>query len=236
MAKHDQRTEKLIVRDLCSTIQLSSASHFLWQKGKIMARKRYFDITLVEGVTPEIIREYKKIVRHERYIEECDRKNRTKKYGFEEEIERFLPELINQTDDILSESMIKLLYEALNELLSVDEPCYHAVVDYYFSCEKVSFSDEDMMNGFEFPGEIPLTVGLDGIIDRKVRHSDIYYYKSQNKYYSDLDRRIPDKTGIYRIDDSGVATKKYTFAPTFKANMGTYHDRVPIRGGLSTRF
>lgn len=91
-----------------------------------------------------------------------------------------------------------------------------------------AFSDEDMMNGFEFPGEIPLTVGLDGIIDRKVRHSDIYYYKSQNKYYSELDRRIPDKTGIYRIDDSGVATKKYTFSPTLKANMGTYHDRVPI--------
>ena len=106
-----------------------------------MARKRYFDITQVEGVTPEIIKEYKKLVRHERYIEECDRKNGTKKYGFEEEIERFLPELINQTsDNILSDSMIKLLYDALNELLSADEPCYHAVVDYYFSCEKVSYS------------------------------------------------------------------------------------------------
>lgn len=106
-----------------------------------MARKRYFDITQVDGVTPEIIREYKKLVRHERYIEECDRKNGTKKYGFEEEIERFLPEHINQTyDDILSDKMIKFLYEALDELLSVDESCYHTVVDYYFSCEKMSYS------------------------------------------------------------------------------------------------
>ncbi|MCM1228478.1 MAG: hypothetical protein NC320_13850 [Clostridium sp.] len=36
--------------------------------------------------------------------------------------------------------MIKLLYEALDELLSTDELCYYAVVDYYFSCEKVSYS------------------------------------------------------------------------------------------------
>lgn len=43
-----------------------------------------------------------------------------------------------------------------------------------------------------------------------------------------LNRKIPDKTGIYRIDDSGVATHKYTLSPTLKANMGTYHDRVPI--------
>jgi DNA (cytosine-5)-methyltransferase 1 len=35
-------------------------------------------------------------------------------------------------------------------------------------------------------------------------------------------------TGIYRIDDSGVAMKKYNISPTLKANMGTYHDRVPI--------
>lgn len=91
-----------------------------------------------------------------------------------------------------------------------------------------AFSDGDMMNRFEFPDEIPLTVSLDGIIEKTVKHSDIYYYKSDNKYYGELNRRIPDKTGIYRIDDSGVATRKYIISPTLKANMGTYHDRVPI--------
>ena len=43
-----------------------------------------------------------------------------------------------------------------------------------------------------------------------------------------LDAKIVDKTGIYRIDDSGIATRKWDVCPTLKANMGTYHDRVPI--------
>ena len=35
-------------------------------------------------------------------------------------------------------------------------------------------------------------------------------------------------SGIYRIDDSGVAMKKWEICPTLKANMGTFPDRVPI--------
>jgi len=37
-----------------------------------MSRKK-FDIRNVEGVTPEIISEYKKLVRHERYLREKDK-------------------------------------------------------------------------------------------------------------------------------------------------------------------
>ena len=91
-----------------------------------------------------------------------------------------------------------------------------------------AFSDPDMMNRFEFPEEIPLNVRLNDIIDRSVKHNEIYYYTDKSKYYSLLNKRIKDGTGIYRIDDSGVATRKYTISPTLKANMGTYHDRVPI--------
>ena len=91
-----------------------------------------------------------------------------------------------------------------------------------------AFRDLDMLNAFTFPDEIELTVGIEDIIDRTVKHSDIYYYKEDNKYFPLLNERIPQKSGIYRIDDSGVATKKYVMSPTLKANMGTYHDRVPI--------
>lgn len=91
-----------------------------------------------------------------------------------------------------------------------------------------AFSDQNMMNKFEFPKEIPLTVNLNDIINRSVRHNDIYYYTEKSKYYRFLNERISDKTGIYRIDDSGVATRKYVISPTLKANMGTYPDRVPI--------
>lgn len=91
-----------------------------------------------------------------------------------------------------------------------------------------AFKDYDMMNAFTFPDEIKLSCGIDDIIDRSVKHSDIYYYESDSKYYDTLNRKIPDKTGIYRIDDSGVANRKYVISPTLKANMGTYPDRVPI--------
>lgn len=92
----------------------------------------------------------------------------------------------------------------------------------------VAFKDYDMMNAFTFPSETALTCSIDDIIDRSVKHSDIYYYNSDNKYYNTLNRHICDKTGIYRIDDSGVANRKYVISPTLKANMGTYPDRVPI--------
>lgn len=91
-----------------------------------------------------------------------------------------------------------------------------------------AFKDYDMMDNFSFPDETKLTCGINDIIDRSVKHNDVYYYKDNNKFFDTLNRKIPDKTGIYRIDDSGVANRKYIISPTLKANMGTYPDRVPI--------
>ncbi|MCM1167720.1 MAG: DNA (cytosine-5-)-methyltransferase [Lachnospiraceae bacterium] len=91
-----------------------------------------------------------------------------------------------------------------------------------------AFSDYEMMSGFSFPDEIPLTIGIEDILNRSSKQNDAFYYPPGNKYYEALNRKIPDKTGIYRIDDSGVATRKYVMSPTLKANMGTYPDRVPI--------
>lgn len=74
----------------------------------------------------------------------------------------------------------------------------------------------------------PFDVTIEDIIDRSVKHDDIYYYGSSSRYFKELDAKIVYKTGIYRIDDSGVATRKWNICPTLKANMGTYPDRVPI--------
>jgi len=92
----------------------------------------------------------------------------------------------------------------------------------------VAFTDCDMLDSFEFPKEIPLTVSVEDVIDRTQKHHDGYYYKLGDKYYDILDRKINAKTGVYRIDDIGVAMRKYIISPTLKANMGTYQDRVPI--------
>lgn len=92
----------------------------------------------------------------------------------------------------------------------------------------VAFSDLDMMNRFVFPDKVPLEREINDIIDRSKKHNDNYYYDESSKYYALLNERIKDKIAIYRIDDSGVATKRYDISPTLKANMGTYHDRVPV--------
>ncbi len=91
-----------------------------------------------------------------------------------------------------------------------------------------AFLDYDIMNAFAFPEETKLNISVDDILNREEEHSEIYYYNNVNKYFELLNKRIYDCTGIYRIDDSGVAMKKYELCPTLKANMGTYPDRVPI--------
>ena len=92
----------------------------------------------------------------------------------------------------------------------------------------VAFARTDDCNHFSFPTMPGLSRNIDDFINRSERQKDAYYYHSDSIYYNDLNRRIPDCTGIYRIDDSGTAMRKYSICPTLKANMGTYHDRVPI--------
>ena len=92
----------------------------------------------------------------------------------------------------------------------------------------VAFRDIEDCDRFEFPEAIPLEATIEDIINRTVKHDDIYYYGSESRYFKTLNAKIVDNTGIYRIDDSGIATRKWDICPTLKANMGTYHDRVPI--------
>lgn len=92
----------------------------------------------------------------------------------------------------------------------------------------VAFLNIEDCDCFVFPESVPLEATIDDIIDRSVKHDDIYYYGFESRYFKTLNAKIVDKTGIYRIDDSGIATRKWEICPTLKANMGTYHDRVPI--------
>lgn len=92
----------------------------------------------------------------------------------------------------------------------------------------VAFRDIEDCDKFSFPQYTPLEATIDDVIDQSIKHDDIYYYGSESRYFKELNAKIVDKTGIYRIDDSGIATRKWEICPTLKANMGTYHDRVPI--------
>lgn len=92
----------------------------------------------------------------------------------------------------------------------------------------VAFRDIVDCDHFVFPEALQLQASIDDIINRNVKHDIGYYYGKENRYFEELNSRIVDKSGIYRIDDSGIATRKWKVCPTLKANMGTYPDRVPI--------
>ena len=91
-----------------------------------------------------------------------------------------------------------------------------------------AFLDYEKLERFRFLDEIPLTKSVNDLIDKEMPAEQSYYYGTGSKYYETLLKRMTDDTVIYRIDDSGVAMRAWQICPTLKANMGTYHDRVPL--------
>jgi len=91
-----------------------------------------------------------------------------------------------------------------------------------------AFLDFDVMARFSFPDVIPLTTKINNIVIRKVLVHENFYYSDDNRYFDVLNNRMSDNEAIYRIDDSGAAKRAWRICPTLKANMGTYHDRVPL--------
>lgn len=92
----------------------------------------------------------------------------------------------------------------------------------------VAFLDLEQCQRFKYPEPIERTVNLNDIIDRTIKHDDIYYYTKSSFYYDDLVRIVTDKKAIYKIDDSGVSKTKHYVCQTLTANMGTFPDRVPV--------
>lgn len=92
----------------------------------------------------------------------------------------------------------------------------------------VAFLDYNKLDSFSFPDEVPLTKRINEVIDRSEIVDKSFYYSQASKYYCNLNSRIKDSEAIYRIDDSGTAMRAWRICPTLKANMGTYHDRVPL--------
>lgn len=92
----------------------------------------------------------------------------------------------------------------------------------------VAFMNYSACDRFTFPEPMPLSKTINDLIDRSEKHNEIYYYRQNSDYYEALKKRVINERAIYRIDDSGIATREYLICPTLKANMGTYHDRVPV--------
>ena len=93
----------------------------------------------------------------------------------------------------------------------------------------VGFSDDEWCSRFSFPEQIELTTNLKTLFDRRVKHSDCYYYESTSPYYEELKQLVVRKDCVYRIYDFGVSKKAYPICPTLTAYMeACRHERVPI--------
>ena len=92
----------------------------------------------------------------------------------------------------------------------------------------VATLDNEILDKFSFPGDYQLKKRINDIIDRNYMAEKDFYYDVTSKYYNDLNNRMLDNNAIYRIDDSGIAKRAWKICPTLKANMGTFHDRVPL--------
>ena len=91
----------------------------------------------------------------------------------------------------------------------------------------VAFLDYKHCNSFQFPEKIDRTKQLNDIIDRRVKHDNIYYYNAGSFYYEDMLKIVTSKQAIHLINDHGIS-KGYHICQTLTANMGTFPDRVPI--------
>lgn len=92
----------------------------------------------------------------------------------------------------------------------------------------VAFLDWEQCNAFQFPEPIPLTTGINDIIQRSEKKHDIYYYHSNSSIYTNLCRIVNEQQSIFHIKDRGIVKIRNRMCPTLTANMGTYPDRVPV--------
>jgi DNA (cytosine-5)-methyltransferase 1 len=92
----------------------------------------------------------------------------------------------------------------------------------------VAFLNHECCQLFSFPEKTKENMKLNDILVRRLKHDVCYYYTSQSVYFNDLKRCVTDKEAVYRIWDSGVSQKPYYVCPTLMANMGYFHDRVPV--------
>lgn len=93
----------------------------------------------------------------------------------------------------------------------------------------VGFKSKKAFDNYKFPEEIPLTTGLDAVIDYNTKMEERYYYKDGvQPFYDKLREGIKSKSSIYQWRRQYVRENKSGVVPTLTANMGTGGHNVPI--------
>ena len=110
----------------------------------------------------------------------------------------------------------------------IADACNYGIPQHRTRTYIVAFKDFEMCNQFKFPKEQPLKNHIFDIIDRSIRADDKYYLDENSVQYQKIKAAITDENQIYRFSDYGIQKSKDGISFTLKANMGTWHNRVPI--------
>lgn len=123
-----------------------------------------------------------------------------------------------------------------NELVSrgyyiryqIADACDYGVPQHRTRTYIIAFKSGSLCKEFMFPLQRRLKQHIFDIIDKTVKVDDEYYYDVSTSQYKRLYAAITDEDQIYRFADFGIQSSKDGISFTLKANMGTYHNRVPI--------
>lgn len=92
----------------------------------------------------------------------------------------------------------------------------------------LAFDSEKNCNAYRFPEKCELTARIFDLIDRTKKAPNEFYLNKSSWQYQKMSKVIIDDNQIYRFSDYGTQSSKDGICFTLKANMGTWHDRVPI--------
>ncbi len=93
----------------------------------------------------------------------------------------------------------------------------------------VAFDPKQVPNysKFEFPTELKLTKTIHDFLE-KGKQPDIFYYKQDHQYYSELAKTMTSKDTVYQWRRVYARENKSNVCPTLTANMGTGGHNVPL--------
>lgn len=110
----------------------------------------------------------------------------------------------------------------------IADACDYGVPQHRTRTYIIAFRDFEKCNGYKFPEKTKLKAHIFDIIDKTKPAPPEYYLSENSTQYARMDKAIRDADQIYRFSDYGIQSSKDGISFTLKANMGTWHDRVPI--------
>lgn len=110
----------------------------------------------------------------------------------------------------------------------VADACEYGIPQHRTRTYIVGFKNQKQCECFAFPKKRVLTKRITDVIDMNNSANKEMYLRHGTKEYDRLQSFIKDRNQLYRFSDYGIQASRDGISFTLKANMGTWHDRVPF--------